>query len=75
MSYIDYHYFPLDSGHELRAYTPGEDLSGIGVHPKDEPKEGGFIARLPLNHSYEWYVSPENFRAFYKPTIRYLISP
>lgn len=54
---------------EMRVYTPGEDLSGISVSApdaalmNDDPEEfaRGMIARNPVNHADQWYVSRAYF--------------
>lgn len=47
---------------EMRPYVPGEDLSGISVAAVDCPlADLGMIARNPLNHKGQWYVSKRYF--------------
>lgn len=49
---------------EMRDYVPGEDLTGVSVSDEDKKREtldGGFIARNPVNHADQWYVSREYF--------------
>ena len=47
---------------EMRAYVPGEDLSGVSVSKVDNPEEDkGMIARNPENHDDQWYVAKKYF--------------
>ena len=46
---------------DMRPYVPGEDLPAISVSSIDTPCLGGMIARDPMNHYDQWYVSQEYF--------------
>jgi len=56
---------------ELRAYTPGEDMSGISISEVDakngSPKEGDMIARNPVNHNDQWLVAEKYFNDNFEP--------
>ena len=57
---------------EFRPWTPVDGNRealrqlGISVSNEDEPKEGGMIARNPVNHADQWYVQAEYFRDNYE---------
>jgi len=45
---------------EMKAYTPGDDLTGVSISDADKllpSLEGGYIARNPKNHNDLWYVA------------------
>lgn len=47
---------------EMRPYVLGENLTDISVSPTDDPSNDmGMIARNPLNHKDQWYVSKKYF--------------
>lgn len=50
---------------ELRAYEPGEDMSGVSVSASDKeagsPRAGDMIARNPKNHADQWLVAAQYF--------------
>lgn len=53
----------IRQGHsEMRPYVPGEDMTGISVSDTDTPALGGMIARNPVNHKDQWYVTEEYFK-------------
>jgi len=52
---------------EMRPYVPGEDMTYIGHLDSWGLKEGGMIARNPLDPSDQWYVSKEFFESSYIP--------
>lgn len=50
----------------MRAYEPGEDLSGISVNKEDTPELGGMIAINPDNPHDQWYVAKKFFEDNYE---------
>lgn len=50
----------------MRAYVPGEDMTGISVSERDTPCEGGMIAKAADNPRDLWYINPEFFAANYE---------
>lgn len=58
---------------EMRPHVPGEDMGGISVSIEDVAEvaaadasgqtQGGMIARNPVDHADQWYVSAEYFAA------------
>jgi hypothetical protein len=56
---------------ELRAYWPGENMTGISVSDADRaagsPKSGDMIARNPDNHADQWLVAAAYFAANFDP--------
>lgn len=54
---------------EMREYIEGESMNYIAIAPEDfksgSPKLGDMIARNPNNHSDQWLVSEEFFKANY----------
>jgi len=50
----------------MRAYVPGEDLTGISVNKEDTPKLGGMIAINPQNYEDQWYVAKKYFEDNYE---------
>ena len=55
---------------EMRPYVPGEDLTGISVHPDETPELGGMIARNAQDHTNQWYMAPEYFATVFEETPR-----
>jgi hypothetical protein len=51
---------------QMRAYAPGEDLTGISVSEQDTPELGGMIAVNPANPQDKWYVGEMYFAANYE---------
>jgi chlorite dismutase len=47
---------------EMRPYIVGENLSNINISTEITPKEGGMIARNPMDHKDQWYVTEEDFK-------------
>jgi chlorite dismutase len=56
---------------EMRPYIVGENLSNISIFPGITPKEGGMIARNPMDHKDQWYVTEEYFRENMEEIIEY----
>lgn len=50
----------------MRPYVPGEDLSGVSVHPDDKLEEGGMIAINTQDPNDRWYVSKKYFEDNYE---------
>jgi hypothetical protein len=51
---------------EMRAYLPGENMSGVSVSKEDVLEVGGMIARNSKNHSDMWYVAKDFFDENYQ---------
>ena len=52
----------------MRAYVPGEDLTGISVNEQDNPEmTGGMIAQNPKNPEDQWFVAQAFFEDNYEP--------
>jgi len=64
---LEFKHYRKNQTQEMRAYVPGEDLTGISVGAQDTPEEGGMIARNPKNHADQWYVAKQFFAENYEP--------
>lgn len=51
---------------DIRPYVKGEDLSHLTTALKEDPAEGGKIARNPKDHTDQWYISPESYTQNYE---------
>jgi len=56
---------------EMRAYQPGEDLTGVSISEPDRangsPLPGDMIARNPKNHADQWLVAKKYFEDNLEP--------